>query len=88
LFLPGKFAKTRNINIYISNELKLPPLWKSPMLIYEAPPKEPLKRLAPPKPKLKPDKTLEFSLKSSHIWAFVHTPHPLFEGGRKERIFD
>jgi hypothetical protein len=54
-------------------------LWKSPTLIYEAPPKELLRRLAPPKPKPKPDETLEFSLKSSHLWASVHPPHPLFE---------
>jgi hypothetical protein len=49
-------------------------LWKSPTFIYEAPLKEPLRRLAPPKPKPKPDETLEFSLKSSHLWASVHPP--------------
>jgi hypothetical protein len=46
------------------------------MLIYETPPKEPLRRLAPPKPKSKPDETLEFSLKSSHLWASIHPPIP------------
>jgi hypothetical protein len=51
-------------------------LWKSPTLIYEAPPKEPLRRLVPPKQKSKPDETLEFSLKSSHLWACVHSPIP------------
>jgi hypothetical protein len=51
-------------------------LWKSPTLIYEAPPKESSRRLAPPKPKPKLDETLEFSLKSSHLWAFVHPPIP------------
>jgi hypothetical protein len=46
------------------------------MFIYEAPPKEPLRRLAPPKPKQKLDEMLEFSLKSSHLWASVHPPIP------------
>jgi hypothetical protein len=51
-------------------------LWKSSTLIYEAHPKEPLRRLTPPKPKPKLDETLEFSLKSSHLWASVHPPIP------------
>jgi hypothetical protein len=51
-------------------------LWKSPTLIYEAPPKELLRRLTPTKPKPKPDETLKFSLKSSRLWAFVHPPIP------------
>jgi hypothetical protein len=42
----------------------------------EATPKEALRRLTPPKPKPKPDKMLEFSLKSSHLWASVHPPIP------------